>query len=49
MDVFAVPEATLQQGALEIVQIIAGEWQRDWFLKPGKIVAVRGPKQFAQN
>jgi hypothetical protein len=46
---FAVPEATLQQGALEVVRIIAGEWQRDGFLKPGRIVSVRGPKRFAQN
>ena len=48
-DVFAVPEATLQQGALEIVHIIAGEWQRDGFIKEGRIVGVRGPKRYAQN
>lgn len=49
MDVFAVPEATLQQGALEVVRIIAGEWQRDGFIKEGRIVGVRGPKRYAQN
>jgi phage terminase large subunit len=32
-----------------VARIIAGEWQRDGFLKEGRIVAVRGPKQFAQN
>ncbi len=48
-DVFSVPEATLQQGTFEIVHIIAGEWQRDGFLKPGRIVGVRGPKRYAQN
>ena len=49
-DVFAVPQATLDQGsAAGIVRIVAGEWQRDGYLKPGKIVGVRWPKQLAQN
>ena len=41
-DVFAVPQATLDQGpgVAGIARIIAGEWQRDGYLKPGKIVAV---------
>ena len=48
-EMFAVPQATLDQGPGEkgVVRIIAGEWQRDGFLKPGRIVGVRGPKHFA--
>jgi hypothetical protein len=50
-DAFAVPQATLDQGpgAAGIARIVAGEWQRDGYLKPGKIVGVRWPKQLAQN
>ena len=44
-DAFAVPECTLQQGpsAAGIARLVAGEWQRDGFIKPGKIVSVRWP------
>ncbi len=45
-DVFAVPEATLLQGGVPaVLPIIAHEWQKDGYLKPGDIVAVR-PKRF---
>ena len=49
-DVFAVPQATLDQGsAAGIVRIVAGEWQRDGHLKPGKIVSIWWPREFTQN
>jgi hypothetical protein len=50
-DAFAVPQATLDQGpsAEGIAKIVAWEWQRDGYIKPGRIVGVRRPKQFAQN
>ena len=44
-DVFAVPEATLDQG-LDALQIIAAEWQADGFIKEGRIVALRVPGRF---
>jgi hypothetical protein len=48
-DVFAVPEATLQQGGVPaVLPIIAWESQKDGYLKPGDIVSVR-PKRFALN
>jgi hypothetical protein len=39
-DAFAVPQATLDQGpgAAGVARIVAAEWQRDGYLKPGKIV-----------
>jgi hypothetical protein len=42
-DVLAAPQATLDQGpgAAGIARIVAGEWQRDGYLKPGTIVSVR--------
>ena len=50
-DAFAIPHATLDQGpgAAGVARIVAGEWQRDGYLKPGKIVGVRWPKRFAPN
>ena len=45
-DVFAVPESTLDQGDLGVLRIIAGEWQRDGFIKEGRIVALRVPGRF---
>ena len=50
-DAFAVPQATLDQGPGDagVARIVAGEWQRDGYLKPGKIVGVRWPKRFAPN
>jgi hypothetical protein len=48
-DCFAVPEATLLQGdVFAVIPIIAWEWQKDGYLKPGTIVAVR-VKRFALN
>ena len=44
-DVFAVPEATLDQG-LDALQIIAAEWQADRFIKEGRVVALRVPGRF---
>jgi hypothetical protein len=44
-DVFAVPEATLDQGP-DALQIIAAEWQADGFIKEGRIVALRVPGRF---
>jgi hypothetical protein len=40
-DVLAAPQATLDQGpgAAGVARIVAGEWQRDGYLKPGKIAA----------
>jgi hypothetical protein len=47
--VFAVPEATLLQGGVPaVLPIIAWEWQKDGYLKPGTIVSVR-LKRFALN
>ena len=48
-DVFAVDEETLRQGHPAWARIIAGEWQRDGFIKPGKIVGLRWPPEFMQN
>ena len=52
-DVFAVPECTLRQGpsAVGIARLVAGEWQRDGYLKEGRIVGVRWPPraEFTQN
>ena len=45
-DVIGVPEVTLDQGP-GVLRIIAGEWQRDGFIKAGMIVAVRVPGKFA--
>jgi hypothetical protein len=44
-EVFAVPQCTLDQGpgALSIARVVAGEWQRDGYLKQGTIVRVRRP------
>jgi hypothetical protein len=41
-DVFAIAQSTLDQGpgAAGIARIIAGEWRRDGYLKPAKIVGV---------
>jgi hypothetical protein len=41
-DVFAVAQATLDQGpgADGIARIVAGQWQRDGYIKSGKIVRV---------
>ena len=40
-DVFAVPECPLQQGPMQrIARFVAREWQRDGFIKPGKIVGL---------
>ena len=44
-DVFACPDATLQQGPpegrLAMLRLVANEWQADGFLRPGTIVAIR--------
>ena len=50
-DAFAVPQATLDQGpgAAGVARIVAGEWQRDGYLKPGKIVGVRWLRSLQQN
>jgi hypothetical protein len=41
-DVFAVAQSTLDQGPGPngIARIVAGQWQRDGYLKAGKIVRV---------
>jgi hypothetical protein len=41
-DVFAVPQSTIDQGSLgdSVAIIVAGQWQRDGYIKPGKIVRV---------
>ncbi len=41
-DVFAVAQSKLDQGPNPdgIARIIAGQWQRDGYIKPGKIVRV---------
>jgi hypothetical protein len=42
-DVFAVAQSTLDQGGPRgdyIARIVAGHWQRDGYIKPGKIVRV---------
>ena len=40
-DCFAVPACSLGQGPMNILPIIAWEWQQDGFLKPGVIVGIR--------
>jgi hypothetical protein len=41
-DVFACPDATLEQGPkLAMLRLVANEWQADGFLRPGTIVAIR--------
>ena len=40
-DVFAIPECSLDQGPMNILPIVAHEWQQDGFLKPGVIVGIR--------
>ena len=41
-DVFACPDATLEQGPkLALLRLVANEWQTHGFLRPGTIVAIR--------